>query len=331
MEHLEEAGIHSGDSACTLPPVTLGPDVLERVRQATGAIAAGVGVRGLINIQFALAADILYVIEANPRASRTVPFVSKATGVQLAKAAALIGTGVGIRQLRADGVLLPEGDGSHLPDDAAVAVKEAVLPFARFRTAEGRAVDSLLGPEMRSTGEVMGFDEHYDTAFAKAQAGAGVALPSQGRVFVSVANKDKRAAVAYVRMFRDLGFEIVTTGGTAKVLRRNGIDSTVVAKISDRGSQERTVVDLIENGEIDLVFNTPSSGGDSRGDGYEIRAAATSVGMPIVTTVAQLGAVVQAVTALREHTWDVTPLQVHEQRLRASVSAARESAEPARG
>lgn len=331
MEHLEEAGIHSGDSACTLPPVTLGPDVLERVRQATGAIAAGVGVRGLINIQFALAADILYVIEANPRASRTVPFVSKATGVQLAKAAALIGTGVSIRQLRADGTLLPEGDGSHLPDDAAVAVKEAVLPFARFRTAEGRAVDSLLGPEMRSTGEVMGIDEHYDTAFAKAQAGAGVALPTQGRVFVSVANKDKRAAVAYVRMFRDLGFEIVTTGGTAKVLRRNGIDSTVVAKISDRDSTERTVVDLIEAGEIDLVFNTPSSGGDSRGDGYEIRAAATSVGMPIVTTVAQLGAVVQAVTALREHTWDVTPLQVHEQRLRESVAAARESAEPARG
>ena len=135
--------------------------------------------------------------------------------------------------------------------DAAVAVKEAVLPFARFRTAEGRAVDSLLGPEMRSTGEVMGFDEHYDTAFAKAQAGAGVALPTQGRVFVSVANKDKRAAVAYVRMFRDLGFEIVTTGGTAKVLRRNGIDSTVVAKISDRDSTERTVVDLIEAGEID--------------------------------------------------------------------------------
>ena len=287
--------------------------------------------RGLINIQFALAADILYVIEANPRASRTVPFVSKATGVQLAKAAALIGTGVSIRQLRADGTLLPEGDGSHLPDDAAVAVKEAVLPFARFRTAEGRAVDSLLGPEMRSTGEVMGIDEHYDTAFAKAQAGAGVALPTQGRVFVSVANKDKRAAVAYVRMFRDLGFEIVTTGGTAKVLRRNGIDSTVVAKISDRDSTERTVVDLIEAGEIDLVFNTPSSGGDSRGDGYEIRAAATSVGMPIVTTVAQLGAVVQAVTALREHTWDVTPLQVHEQRLRESVAAARESAEPARG
>ncbi|WP_144794516.1 carbamoyl-phosphate synthase large subunit [Kocuria palustris] len=330
MEHLEEAGIHSGDSACTLPPITLGPDVLERVRAATGAIAAGVGVRGLINIQFALASDILYVIEANPRASRTVPFVSKATGVQLAKAAALIGTGSSIAELRASGMLLPEGDGSHLPLDAAVAVKEAVLPFARFRTADGHAVDSLLGPEMRSTGEVMGFDAHYDTAFAKAQAGVGVALPTRGRVFVSVANRDKRAAVAYVRMFRELGFEIVSTGGTAQVLRRNGIDSTVVAKISDRGSEERTVVDLIEAGEIDLVFNTPSSGGTSRGDGYEIRAAATSVGMPIVTTVAQLGAVVQAITAMREHSWDVTPLQVHQENLRGSVAERAEAAEASR-
>ncbi|NKE08725.1 MULTISPECIES: carbamoyl-phosphate synthase large subunit [Kocuria] len=330
MEHIEEAGIHSGDSACTLPPITLGPDVLDRVREATGAIAAGVGVRGLINIQFALASDVLYVIEANPRASRTVPFVSKATGVQLAKAAALIGTGKSLRDLRSEGFLLPDGDGARLPETASVAVKEAVLPFARFRTREGAVVDSLLGPEMRSTGEVMGIDKYFDTAFAKAQAGAGGALPTEGKIFVSVANKDKRSSVVYVRMFKELGFEIVSTGGTAEVLKRNGIESTVVAKISDRQPDEHTIIDLIQAGEIALVFNTPSSGGDARGDGYEIRAAATSVGVPIVTTVAEIGAALQAVTAMRSYSWDVTSLQDHAERLNAGVaedSVATESAE----
>ncbi|MDO4254595.1 MAG: carbamoyl-phosphate synthase large subunit [Kocuria sp.] len=315
MEHIEEAGIHSGDSACTLPPITLGPDVIERVWDATQAIAAGVGVRGLINIQFALTSDILYVIEANPRASRTVPFVSKATGIQLAKAAVLIGTGTSIRQLRAEGLLLPEGDGARLPEAASVAVKEAVLPFARFRTHDGAVVDSLLGPEMRSTGEVMGIDKYFDTAFAKAQAGVGGALPTEGKIFVSVTNKDKRASVVYVRMFKELGFEVVSTGGTAQVLQRNGIESTTVAKISDAQEGERTIIDLIENGEISLVFNTPSSGGEARGDGYEIRAAATSVGVPIVTTVAEIGAAVQAITALRSYSWDVVSLQEHARRL----------------
>lgn len=180
MEHIEEAGIHSGDSACVLPPVTLGPDVLERVHRATERIAAGVGVRGLINIQFALASDVLYVIEANPRASRTVPFVSKATGVQLAKAAARIGVGESIADLRAAGMLPTAYDGGTLPIGAPVAVKEAVLPFTRFRTAEGRVVDSLLGPEMRSTGEVMGIDKHFDTAFAKSQSAAGGRCPPRG-------------------------------------------------------------------------------------------------------------------------------------------------------
>ncbi len=184
MEHIEEAGIHSGDSACVLPPLTLGQDVCDRVRAATLAIAEGVGVRGLINIQFALASDVLYVLEANPRASRTVPFVSKATGVQMAKAAALIGTGVSISDLRSVHHLLPEtGDGGTLPANAPVAVKEAVLPFNRFRTTEGTVVDSLLGPEMRSTGEVMGIDKHFDTAFAKSQAAANNALPTSGKVF----------------------------------------------------------------------------------------------------------------------------------------------------
>ncbi|MEU6856921.1 carbamoyl-phosphate synthase large subunit [Rothia kristinae] len=311
MEHIEEAGIHSGDSACTLPPVTLGPDVIDRVCAATRGIAEGVGVRGLINIQFAVASDILYVIEANPRASRTVPFVSKATGVQLAKAAALIGVGRSIRELTEHGVLPSHMDGARIPEGTAIAVKEAVLPFSRFRTPEGVVVDALLSPEMRSTGEVMGLDPYFDTAFAKGQAAVGSPLPTEGRVFVSVANRDKRSAVVYVKMLQDLGFEIVTTGGTAQVLRRNGIPCTVVPKLGDVAEGERSVVDMIREGQIDLIFNTPS-GGSARGDGYEIRAAATSVGVPLMTTLSQFGASIQSIAAQREHSWDVLSLQEHE-------------------
>jgi carbamoyl-phosphate synthase large subunit len=309
-----------------LPPITLGTDVQERVAAATLAIAKGVGVRGLINIQFALAADVLYVIEANPRASRTVPFVSKATGVQMAKAAALIGTGVSIAQLRGVYGLLPEaGDGAHLPADAPVSVKEAVLPFARFRTPEGRVVDSLLGPEMRSTGEVMGIDKHFDTAFAKSQAAANSPLPTSGKVFVSVANRDKRSIVLPVKHLADLGFEIVSTGGTAEVLRRNGITATVVRKVREGAAEgDPTITDLITDGKIDMILNTPS-GGDARGDGYEIRAAATSVGTPVITTVAEFGAAIQAIQAMREFEWSVTSLQEHAARLSAS-RAAREHA-----
>ncbi|MDM7989395.1 carbamoyl-phosphate synthase large subunit [Arthrobacter sp. zg-Y877] len=322
MEHIEEAGIHSGDSACVLPPITFGTDVIDRVREATRVIAAGVGVRGLINIQFALASDILYVIEANPRASRTVPFVSKATGVQLAKAAALIGTGSSIAELRAAGKLTADGDGSTLPLDAPVAVKEAVLPFSRFRTPEGTVVDSLLGPEMRSTGEVMGIDKYFDTAFAKSQAAANSALPTAGKVFVSVANRDKRSIIMPVKLMSDLGFEILSTGGTAEVLRRNGITATVVRKVGEGvgPNGEGTVVDLITAGEINLVVNTPS-GGQARGDGYEIRAAATSIGCPVVTTVSEFGAAVQAIEAMRSYEWDVTSLQEHAARLKAATGA----------
>ncbi|NDK30653.1 carbamoyl-phosphate synthase large subunit [Nesterenkonia haasae] len=309
MEHIEEAGIHSGDSACVLPPITLGPDMLQRVREATAAIAAGVGVRGLINIQFAVASDVLYVIEANPRASRTVPFVSKATGVQLAKAAALIGMGVSVRDLR--GGILPEhGDGSLLPPSAPVAVKEAVLPFARFRTVEGRVVDSLLGPEMRSTGEVMGIDTHFDTAFAKSQLAANNPLPTSGKAFVSVANRDKRGVIMPVKRLADLGFSIVSTGGTADVLRRNGITCEVVDKIAATPESEGTVLPLVESGEIALIINTPS-GGDARSDGYEIRAAATSLGVPVITTIAEFGAALQAIEAQRTHSWSVASLQEH--------------------
>ena len=309
MEHIEEAGIHSGDSACVLPPITLGPDVLARVREATEVIASGVGVRGLINIQFAVAADVLYVIEANPRASRTVPFVSKATGVQLAKAAALIGTGVRIAELRG-GILPASGDGSLLPPTAPVAVKEAVLPFARFRTADGRVVDSLLGPEMRSTGEVMGIDKYFDTAFAKSQLAANSLLPVSGKAFVSVANRDKRGIIMPAKRLVDLGFSIVSTGNTADVLRRNGISCEVVSKIAGTAEGEGTVLPLVESGEIDLIINTPS-GGDARSDGYEIRAAATSLNVPVITTIAELGAAVQAIEAQSTHSWSVTSLQEH--------------------
>ena len=322
MEHIEEAGIHSGDSACVLPPITLGTDVCRRVVEATRVIADGVGVRGLINIQFALASDILYVIEANPRASRTVPFTSKATGVQLAKAAALIGMGVSIADLRHVHGLLPEtGDGSSLPEEAPFSVKEAVLPFARFRTPEGRVVDSLLGPEMRSTGEVMGIDKYFDTAFAKAQAGANNPLPTSGKVFVSVANRDKRSIIIPVKHLADLGFEVVSTGGTAEVLRRNGISATVVRKVREGSAEgEDNIVDLITDGKIDMILNTPS-GGDARGDGYEIRAAATSVGIPVITTVAEFGAAIQAITAMRSFDWTVTSLQEHAANLKAAVDA----------
>ncbi|MGO1663950.1 MAG: carbamoyl-phosphate synthase large subunit, partial [Micrococcaceae bacterium] len=322
MEHIEEAGIHSGDSACVLPPITLGPDVLERVREATLGIAAGVGVRGLINIQFALAADVLYVIEANPRASRTVPFVSKATGVQLAKAAAMIGVGRSIADLRAEGMLPTTHDGASLPLDAPVAVKEAVLPFTRFRTPEGRVVDSLLGPEMRSTGEVMGIDKYFDTAFAKSQAAAGGPLPNSGRVFISVANRDKRGVIGQAKRLIDLGFTVVSTGGTAEVLRRNGINTEVVNKIAtSEDGLDGTILEQLEAGTVDLVLNTPS-GGDSRSDGYEIRAAATSIGIPVITTLAEFAAALQALEAQREYSWDVTSLQVHDQRLAAALERA---------
>ncbi|MDO4898680.1 MAG: carbamoyl-phosphate synthase large subunit [Rothia sp. (in: high G+C Gram-positive bacteria)] len=310
MEHIEEAGIHSGDSACTLPPITLSRDLIARVAEATGKIAAGVGVRGLINIQFAVHSEILYVIEANPRASRTVPFVSKATGVQMAKAAALIGTGKSIADLKYEGYLPQKMDGASLPVETAIAVKEAVLPFSRFRTPEGVVVDSLLGPEMRSTGEVMGLDPHFDTAFAKAETAAGSKLPTEGKVFVSVANRDKRTTIIYVKMLQQLGFEIVSTGGTADVLRRNGVEAQVVAKIAETAEGERSIVDMVREGEISLILNTPS-GGQARGDGYEIRAAATSVGCPVMTTVSEFGAAVQAINALREYSWDVMSLQEH--------------------
>src|SRR4051812_7125204 len=301
MEHIEQAGIHSGDSACVLPPVTLGDTQLDRVRASTEAIARGVGVRGLLNVQFALAAGVLYVLEANPRASRTAPFVSKATGVPLAKAAARIMLGATIAALREEGLLPSSGDGTDLPDDAPLAVKEAVLPFKRFRRPDGRVVDALLGPEMRSTGEVMGLDEDFPRAFAKSQTAAYGGLPAAGRVFVSVADGDKRAMILPVKRLADLGFEVLATDGTARVLHRNGIASIPARKHSSGPGPdgEPTVVQRILAGDVDIVVNTPS-GGRARADGYEIRAATTSMDRPIITTVQQLAAAVQAIEVALE-------------------------------
>lgn len=299
MEHLEEAGIHSGDSSCTLPPMSLGRTEIDRVREATLAIARGVGVRGLLNVQFAVSAGVLYVIEANPRASRTVPFVSKALGIPLAKAASRIMAGSTIAELIAEG-LLPAEDGSRVPLDAPVAVKEAVLPFKRFRTADGRTVDSVLGPEMRSTGEVMGIDRDFPTAFAKSQAAAYGGMPTSGTVFLSVADDDKRAVILPAHRLQELGFRLVATEGTAEILARNGIRVEVVGKYSEtQASGEPNVVDLINAGEIDMVVNTPS-GGVARADGYEIRAAAVAGDRALFTTMAVLGAAVSALPVLRE-------------------------------
>ena len=312
MEHIEEAGIHSGDSSCALPPITLGAAEIDRIRAATEAIAKGVGVRGLINIQFALGADVLYVIEANPRASRTVPFVSKATGTSLAKAASRVMLGESIADLRAAGLLPASGDGGTLPADAPIAVKEAVLPFNRFRTKDGQFVDTVLGPEMKSTGEVMGFDADFGTAFSKAQAAAYGPLPTSGKVFISIANRDKRTMIFPARVLADYGFEILATQGTAEVLRRNGIPSTVIRKHSEGVGPhgERTTVQLILDDEIDLIVNTPNgSASGARIDGYEIRSAAVLSGTPCITTVQGLAAAVQGIAALRQGDIDVRSLQ----------------------
>ena len=295
----------------------------ERIRTSTEAIARGVGVRGLLNIQFALVSDILYVLEANPRASRTVPFVSKATGVSLAKAAALVMTGHSIADLRTRGIL-PMVDAAVLDLESPIAVKEAVLPFRRFRTAAGLVVDTVLGPEMRSTGEVMGIDVDFPTAFAKSQAAAFGGLPTSGRVFISVADRDKRQIVFPVRRLAELGFEILATEGTATVLHRSGISSRVVRKQSQgRGPDgEPTIVDRIHAGEVDLIVNTPFGNSGPRLDGYEIRTAAVMRGIPCLTTVQALAAAVQGIEAMRGGDIGVAPLQQHHALITAARAAA---------
>jgi carbamoyl-phosphate synthase large subunit len=316
MEHIEEAGIHSGDSACALPPITLGSHDIKRIRAATEGIARGVGVRGLLNVQYAMSAGVLYVLEANPRASRTVPFVSKATAVPLAKAAARVMLGTSIADLRAEGMLPATGDGGTLPLEASIAVKEAVLPFNRFS-----GVDTLLGPEMRSTGEVMGIDEFFGIAYAKSQAAAYGELPTKGRAFVSVANRDKRAMIFPVKALADLGFEILATEGTAEVLRRNGVHAKIVRKQSEGVGPggEPTSVQSILDGHVDLIVNTPfGSPGQSgpRTDGYDIRTAAVLRGIPCITTVAGLAAAAAGIQAIVRGDVGVRSLQEHARALR---------------
>ena len=308
MEHIEEAGIHSGDSACALPPITLGAEDIERIRMATLAIARGVGVLGLLNVQYAMAGDVLYVLEANPRASRTVPFVSKATAVPVAKAAARVMVGQSISDLRAAGILPAHGDGGTMPQGAAISVKEAVLPFGRFH-----GVDTVLGPEMRSTGEVMGIDDSFGIAFAKSQEAAFAGgLPTSGTAFVSLASRDKRGAIFPIKRLADLGFRILATSGTAAVLRRNGVPVEVLRKQHEgRGPDgEPTTVDAIMAGDIQLIVNTPYGVGP-RLDGYEIRTAAVIRGVPCITTVQGLAAAVQGIDSLQHDEPTVRSLQEH--------------------
>ncbi|OIR42395.1 carbamoyl phosphate synthase large subunit [Corynebacterium sp. NML140438] len=311
MEHIEEAGIHSGDSACALPPMTIGPEDIEKVRRSAEALAHGIGVTGLMNVQFALKDDILYVIEANPRASRTVPFVSKATGVHLAKAAARVMMGATIAELKNEKMIPSDYDGGSLPLEHPIAVKEAVLPFNRFRRPDGAMLDTILGPEMKSTGEVMGLAPSFGVAYAKAEAAAFGALPTEGTVFVSVANRDKRTLIFPIQRLSTMGFKILATGGTAQMLRRNGIPCEVVLKASDvrNGAEGKSIVDCINDGEIDLILNTPAGSSGARHDGYDIRAAAVAHGVPLMTTVQGVTAAVQGIEALRDNEIAVMSLQ----------------------
>jgi carbamoyl-phosphate synthase large subunit len=302
LEHIEEAGVHSGDSACALPPFTLADDQIATVMEHTEAIARSLGVRGLINMQFAVKDESVFVIEANPRASRTVPFTSKVTGVPLAKAAARVMAGATIAELRREG-MIPTRKVGH-EGLKHVAVKEAVMPFDRFS-----GVDVLLGPEMRSTGEVMGIDRNFGLAFGKAEAGAAVRLPTKGTVFISVANRDKRSIIFPAKRLADLGFHLTATGGTAAVLRRAGVDVDIVAKVSGGiGDTDRNVVQRIAAGEIEMVFNTPFGRG-ARTDGYFIRTAAVNAGVPCITTMAGIAAGVQAIEAHIAGNASVRPLQ----------------------
>ena len=301
LEHIEEAGIHSGDSACALPPFTLGDDQVSRVIEGTRAIAEGLGVKGLINIQFAVRDENVYVLEANPRASRTVPFVSKVTGVPLAKVAARVMAGESLSSIRDEG-LLPETSIGHDRLEH-VAVKEAVMPFERFP-----GVDTILGPEMRATGEVMGVDRNFGIAFAKAEIGAGVTLPMKGTVFISVANPDKRSVIFPAKRLHDLGFHLTATKGTAQVLRRAGVDCEVVPKISDGVAGEDGLGARIASGAIEMVFNTPFGRG-ARTDGYLLRTAAVDAGVPSCTTMAGMAAAVQGIEALLGGDIGVRPLQ----------------------
>ena len=308
MEHVEEAGVHSGDSACVIPPYSLSAETMAVLTDYSRRIADALGVIGLLNVQYAVKSGQVFVIEANPRASRTVPFVAKATGVPLAKVAARVMLGATLTELRAEGLLSEPVQGDH------IAVKEAVLPFSRFPEA-----DALLGPEMRSTGEVMGIDLTFGLAFAKSQLAAGTNLPTSGTVFLSLADRDKEVGVKTAQRFRELGFSIAATSGTAEHLTRNGIDvATVVAKIGEPDGQD--AVDLIESGDVVLVVNSPRGRGP-RADGAHIRAAAGKYNIPLLTTGAAGLAAVNGMADRAAHPLEVRPLQEYHRGVRGGGAA----------
>ena len=311
MEHIEEAGVHSGDSACVLPSISIGSALQKEIWIATEKLARGIGVQGLINIQFAVvnngvAGEKLYVLEANPRASRTVPFVSKATGNPLAKCAALISAGVKISELRVRGLLPSSGDG--VPK--GISVKEAVLPWNRFRRNDGTGVDSVLGPEMRSTGEVMGIAKTFGEAYAKSQTAAFGALPLTGSVFLSLSERDKKSALEPARILLNLGFVLYTTQGTHNYLLENGLQSELIRKHSQgKGPNgELTAVDLITEGIVGLVINTPLGRG-TRLDGWMIRTAAIQRGVPCITTIAGFKAAVAGISDLQGKSFSINSIQ----------------------
>jgi carbamoyl-phosphate synthase large subunit len=302
MEHIEEAGVHSGDSSCQIPPATLADDELDEVEAITSTLARRLGVRGLINLQLAVKDERVWVLEANPRASRTVPFVSKVTGVPLAKVATLLLTGRTLPELREQG-LIP-GDPHHYRHLPVTSVKAAVLPFGRFP-----GVDTVLGPEMKSTGEVMGVDSDPGRALAKALVAAGQSLPLEGTVFLSVANRDKRAIALPAKRLADMGFRLLATEGTAGVLERVGVPVTRVSKVSESWP---SIAELIREGEVDLVVNTPYGRG-TRTDGYFIRTAAAHAGIPCITTLPGVLAALRGIEALREEPAEPRSIQeLHE-------------------
>jgi carbamoyl-phosphate synthase large subunit len=293
MEHIEKAGIHSGDSACALPPYSMGDDQVERLRAQATALALELQVVGLLNIQFAIKGDTIYVLEVNPRASRTVPFVSKAIGLPLAKLATRILLGTPLADL---GLTVP-------PELPHVAVKEAVFPFVKFP-----GVDVVLGPEMRSTGEVMGLDREFRVAYLKAQLAAGSPLPREGKVFLSVRNRDKRGLVPVARSLYDLGFQLVATQGTAQVLERHGMRVTLIHKLAE--GWRPNIVDFMKQGEICLVINTPEDG-RARRDSYLIRRTAVMQNIPYYTTIEGAQAALEAIEAQRTGELEVRPLQAY--------------------
>jgi carbamoyl-phosphate synthase large subunit len=290
MEHIEEAGIHSGDSACVIPPYTLGDEMIQTIKESTVRLARELAVVGLMNIQYAVKNDVLYVLEVNPRASRTVPFVSKATGVPWAKIAAKVMAGRTLGEL---------GVRDEYPSDH-IAVKEAVFPFSRFA-----GVDPVLGPEMKSTGEVMGIDTDFGRAYAKSQIAAGQLLPARGRVFISVKNQDKRAIIFIAKRLFDLGFTLLATGGTARVLARSGLEVQPVLKIIEG---RPNIADLIKNGEIDLIINTPS-GKEAHDDKLSLRSLAVMYTVPYITTVSGASAAVNGIEFLQKGGLEVKALQ----------------------